>query len=286
MSRGRDETSERKPDMTYNQSVERGMEILEVILEAGKPLRLDRIVKRTGLPKATVYRLLKTLESREFVVTVPSGFWLGLKLLRLGAAVSDTLDLKVEAHGELLQLRDRCRETVHLAVLDDEFRVVYVDKIAAPHAVGLMMSRVGVTAPSYCTGLGKALLAFADEGRVRAWLEGADLQRFTASTITEGQALVEELERIRNLGYSTDFGEHEEAIRCVAAPIYDHTKSVVGAISLAGPESRVTEERLLGDYREAVLRAAQEISRRLGYVGPGQSASASARSGVEHHVRG
>jgi hypothetical protein len=90
--------------------------------------------------------------------------------LRFGALVEEKLDLVQQARPFLLQLRDQVNETIHLAVLDDDLRVVYVEKLSAQHAIGLMMSRIGITAPMHCTALGKAMAAFQPEDEICHWI--------------------------------------------------------------------------------------------------------------------
>lgn len=247
------------------QALQRGLLILETVLEAGDPLSLDEIRARTGLPKATAFRLILNLVESEYMVETDQGYWLGLKLMRLGALVEKKLDLKQQALPHLENLLARFNETVHLGVLDGEMRVVYLEKLAPQRAVGLMGSRVGAAFPMHCTGLGKAMVAFHPEKEIRGWVRAHGLKRYTAATITNEAEFLEELRQIRSAGYSIDDGEHEEGVRCVAAPIRDKDDAIVAAVSIAGPDVRMPEPLSDSSMAEQVVETALHISLAHGY---------------------
>ncbi len=94
-----------------------------------------------------------------------------------------------------------------------------------------------MVAPGYCTGLGKAMMAFLPEDRLKAWVNSARLKSFTPNTLTDAKLLLEDLRIIRQRGYSVDNSEHEENVRCIGAPVRDRTGAVIAAISIAGPDT-------------------------------------------------
>jgi IclR family KDG regulon transcriptional repressor len=247
------------------QALRRGMNVLDTLLEARTPLKLEEICASTGLPKSTAFRLIVNLLQGEYLVETDDGYWLGLKLLRFGALVEENLDLKQQAHLPLLELRDQVNETVHLAVLDGELRVVYLDKLQAQHAVGLMISRVGITAPMHCTALGRAMAAFRPEREIREWIREHGLKLYTQATITDEAAFLEELRRIRTRGYAVDQGEYEANVRCVAAPIRDRSGEVIAAVSVSAPDSRMPSQLLHSPMAARVVKAAIQVSQALGY---------------------
>jgi DNA-binding IclR family transcriptional regulator len=140
--------------------------------------------------------------------------------------------------SELEALRDQTKETVHLVVLD-QMQIVYLEKIPGLHAIGLMSSRVGLRTPAYCTGVGKALLAYQKEDQIREYYRQNGLERFTDTTITDLAQLMSHLAQIRCQGYALDRGEHEDEVRCVAAPVFDLSAKVVAAVSISGPALRM-----------------------------------------------
>lgn len=252
----------------YVRAVERAVHVLDILRAADDSLPLNELAKRAELPKPSMFRLLRTLEKTGLVERLAeSGYYrLGVRCLALGQAYLEQTDLRSEAAPILERLRTEFDETIHLAVLDDELRVVYLEKLETPHAVGLMMSRVGRTVPSYCTGIGKALLAY-QEGDPVAELEARGaLRAYTPSTIYEPGAVRRELETIRGLGFALDLEEHEPGVRCVSCPVRGSRGEVIAAISIAGPTQRLPKKLLKGKLAEATKTAAREISHRLGAI--------------------
>lgn len=277
---------ERKPSASEKyaiQALQRGMQVLDTLLDARTPLKLEQICAFTGLPKSTAFRIITNLLRGEYLVETDEGYWLGLKMLRFGALVEERLDLKQQAHLPLMELRDRVNETVHLAVLDRELRVVYLEKLHAQHAVGLMMSRIGITAPMHCTALGRAMAAFRPEDDIREWIRENGLKAYTEATITDEAAFLRELRKIRSRGYAVDRGEYEDSVRCVAAPIRDRTGTVIAAVSISAPDSRMPLELLASPLAAQVVETTSRISQALGYPErPIESFSAADRSHLQN----
>jgi DNA-binding IclR family transcriptional regulator len=248
------------------QAITRAAKILELV-EAGRgETELSTLVSGSGLTKPTVFRLVRNLERIGLVERVPGTdlYRLGLRCIELGQAYLQQVDTRTEALPVLERLRDAYNETVHLAVLDQHLRVVYLEKLDGNHAIGMMMSAVGKSAPAYCTGLGKALLAARDDDPAGQLAEKGELQYKTPNTICDVDALRAELQRIDKRGYSLDLEEHEPGVRCVAATIRGPDGSVLAALSIAGPSQRLPKSLLTGELARATKRAAAEISRRLG----------------------
>jgi DNA-binding IclR family transcriptional regulator len=176
------------------------------------------------------------------------------------------LDLRREALPFLEWLRDVSGETSQLAVLED-WQIVYLERVLSRQPVGYMRSRAGAILPAYCTGLGKALLAFQPRQLVDSWASKQAFPPLTPHTLTSAQALMDELVVIRELGYALDREEREVGVRCIAAPVRDHDEAVVAAISIAGPSERMPRDLVGSELASQVLQAAEGISRRLGYRG-------------------
>jgi IclR family acetate operon transcriptional repressor len=173
----------------------------------------------------------------------------------------DQLDIRTEALPVLRGLGERTGETVHLGVLDGS-DVIYIEKIESTHAVR-MFSRIGHTMPAYSTGIGKAILAHLSPDELAQALP-EELEPRTPATITERVKLVRHLADIRRRGYSTDDVENEDGIRCVGAPVFDHSGRACAGISIAGPESRVTPDQF-PELGALVGEAAMSVSRRIGF---------------------
>lgn len=243
-----------------SQSLDRSLQILDV-LEAG-PQRLGEIAEAVGVHKSTALRSLQVLERHGYVRRegdVPR-FTLGLRMLELASRVLERLDLRDVARDNLLGLAATTGETVHLATLSGD-SITYLDKAESRHAVR-MYSRVGGRAPAYCTGLGKVLLAYLP---VEQWPQ-LHQQRFTPNTITDREELLAEAARIREAGWGVDEREHEETIRCIAAPVFDQHGVAVAAVSISVPTTRMSVDDLHA-YVPKLLAATDDVSRQLGYRG-------------------
>jgi len=247
------------------QSVARAAALLQVLGEANHPLTPAEISAALGVPRPTVYRLLQTLLSEGLVAQTGRAFAIGSKVLWLAARRLEQLELRAVGRPILTELRDRTGETVHLAVLEGG-QVVYVDKLESPGPLR-MASMVGRIFPAHSTALGKAMLAFLPTEQVTEILERHGLVRRTANTITDPKRFWAELAAVRARGYAIDNIENEEGIRCVGAPIFDHTGAVAGAVSVSGSASAITLDRARRELAPLVREAAERISQALGWTG-------------------
>jgi IclR family KDG regulon transcriptional repressor len=248
----------------FVRSVERALNILQLFSNSDSELSASEISRRLDLPQSTAFRLLVTLAASGFVEQNPTNdkYRLGATCLGLGSAFLKHNDVRKRAVGPLERLRDTCGETVHLGVFKDD-SVVYLEKLSGLHPIGLMSSTVGATAPAYCTGLGKALLAFQPPELVQEFITQSELSRFTKNTIVDREQLLDELNKIRRQGYSFDNEEHEQGVGCVAAPVFDHT-GVVAAISIAGPVDRIADPQKMEEFIQLVKQTSSRISKMLG----------------------
>ncbi len=246
-------------------SVARALTILHLFTVGEAEISLSEISQRVALHQSTVFRLLATLGAVGFTEQNPhtGRYRLGPASLSLGQAFLRHSDLRQLAEAPLAGLRDHSSETVHLATLYGT-EVLYLEKLPGLHPIGLMSSRIGDRAPAHCTGVGKALLAYQPEAIVRQTYSD-DLPSYTPFTITRINALLEDLEKVRQRGFAVDDEEHEVGVVCVAAPVFDSSR-VVAAISASGPADRIRQEMRNRDLTQAVLAAAGEISARLGRV--------------------
>lgn len=246
-------------------AVLRAAGILELLRTADGGASLKELASRSGLAKASAFRLLRTLESAGLVERAGTdAYKLGVRCLALGQAYLEQTDLRREALPFLERLREEFGETVHLGVMGGEMRVVYLEKLETRNAVGIMMSRVGRTAPSFCTGVGKALLSRMSGDPVSILEEKGVLRSYTPGTIHDPEELRNKLSGIRDRGFALDLEEHETGVRCVACPITGPDGAAVAAVSIAGPSHRLPEHLLKGELAVAVVAAAGEISHRLG----------------------
>jgi len=228
-------------------------------------LGVTDLAKSAGMNKSTVYRFLNSLKELGYVRQNPRSerYSLTLKLFELGSIVLDRMELWKEAPPIIEKLAEQTHETVHLAVLD-EGKLVYLGKIESTQALRVsMMSRVGQSAPTYCTGVGKILLVHLPPDRLDESLNREGLHRFTDNTITDRAQLQKELEGVRQNGFAIDNEEHEVGVKCVAAPVRNNGGQVFAALSISIPSVRFTNSEI-PHYKQLVTTLACEISKRLG----------------------
>lgn len=243
------------------QSLERALDILEVLGRSEGELGISEIGHSVGLANGTVHRLLSTLARRGYARQVAESrkYTLGPRAITLASSSRERLGPL--ARPFLRELMEVSRESANLAALDRN-SVVYIEQVSAPRMVR-MFTEPGSRLPAHASATGKVLLAFQPPEAVRAVLGRGGLARYTPRTITDMERLLSELEAIRERGYATDHEEIEEGVRCVAAPVSGAEGRVVAAISVSGPAGRLDEDRLREIVPE-IQRIASELSRSLG----------------------
>lgn len=205
---------------------------------AAQPVQgLNELSRAVGLPRASALRILRTLMAHGIVGRADTKYRLTRRLMELGAAAG-TPEALQSAVAEVLQaLVAQTGETCHFAQLDGA-QVVYLAKHDSPHPIR-MNSHVGWRGPVYATAVGKALLALRPADEVRRLLP-AKLERFTAKTLVSRARLLDELAQVATRGYAVDDEELIDGLRCVAVAV----PAAGGAVSVAGPASRMGDERL------------------------------------------
>jgi len=210
----------------------RAVRLLELIAESG-PYRFCEIQEHTGLPKATLHRLLSELADERLV-----NFDEKTNLYRAGFRV---LELANPVHADT--------------------QMVVIDHVESQESVRLSIS-VGTQVPVYCTGVGKVMLAWCDKQQQESILSRVSFARFTTNTLTDLSALKQELAQVSEQGYAIDAEEHFAGSGSIAAPVVDHSGRAVAGISITAPTFRAPAEKLL-QWREPLVAAAAIISGRL-----------------------
>ncbi|MFK7745132.1 MAG: IclR family transcriptional regulator [Roseobacter sp.] len=230
--------------MSGDGTVGKALDVLDQVAAYGQPVRFGRLLADSALPKATLYRLLQTLTNQNMLTydTETQTYRLGMRLVRLahGAWLQSSLAPIARPHLDVLSAG--LGHTVHLAQLDNA-QVLYVDKRNAVHPIE-MFSDAGKVGPAYCTGVGKAMMAFLPDDELAHALEQQSFHRFTPNTYTTADALCTELSAIRARGYAFDREEHEPGIVCVAQPILSSMGKVLGAISVTGSTQIISLKQL------------------------------------------
>lgn len=262
------------------QVLDRVFTLLDVLALNNKDQSLGELTGTLGLHKSTTHRLLKILERHRYVERdAASGkYLLGSKLLELGMRVATRRDLPELARPHLEKLSQESGETAHVGILRDG-EVFSIANVEGHHTLRTPAT-VGRKTPAHCSSLGKALLAYLPEGEVDAMIRQQGLKGYTRNTITRPRALKAELQKVRERGYAVDEEEYEQGLKCVAAPVFDHTGKAIAAISIAGAAFRVNAGGVPSAGR-SVMQAAANLSQSLGYIeGRYEPANGRSRPGV------
>lgn len=259
----------RWPKRTYGiTALQRGLRLLHLFSESACGLTAKQVATLSQLPVSTVHRFLANLVTAGFLSCDQEGrYHLGIACFAIGQAALGHLDLRRLSLPFLRELNQQTRETVHLTVRHG-LAAVYVEKLDSPEPLRIH-SRIGASVPLYCTAVGKVMLAHMSAEERDRILSELSLQRLTPNTVGSLQELKAELHRVHKNGYACDLEEHEMHIRCLAAPIWDHTGSVLSSLSITAPVVRMPVTRLR-ELAPVIQAAGIQISRELGY---GQASS-------------
>ncbi|NRB35304.1 MAG: IclR family transcriptional regulator [Rhodobacteraceae bacterium] len=251
--------SQTRPARGSDGTVGKALDVLDQVASFGRPVRFAELLAQSDHPKATLYRLLQSLTNQGMLSYDDDRqtYAPGLRLVRLAHAAWAQSALAPVARPALDRLAAEVGETVHLAQLD-RGQVLYVDKRNAAQPIE-MFSQAGKIGPGYCTGVGKAMIAFLPLEDRRDAVNRQAFYAHTPATLASAEALEADLHRIREDGVAFDREEHEPGIICIAAPILTDKGRVLGALSIT---TSTTRESLvtLARWRGALQATAQEIA--------------------------
>ncbi|MFC4440330.1 MULTISPECIES: IclR family transcriptional regulator [Natrialbaceae] len=237
------------------QSVEISFTVLDAIRKNHRP-NVTELADELGHSKSTIHSHLQTLESQEIIVHDGDGYRLSLQVLDMANDVREQVVNYDVIVDEVDELADETGEIVQFG-LEEHGQVSYLYKARGNRAVETV-SRAGRKQPMYSTSLGKSILAFLPAERREEIVSNASFTPKTPKTITDPDTLFKELETTAERGYGIDDEENIKGLRCIAAPVRNE-QTVLGAISITGPASRITDDYLHGELAESVQRAANVI---------------------------
>ncbi len=265
-------------------TVQKAGEVLDLFTREKPEWGVSEVAKALGIPKSSAHALLSTLALIGLLKRGPDGrYRLGWRILTLSQVLLSSNSWRQEARKAMEEVVARFGETAHLAVLECG-RVVYVEKLEGTQAVRVANTGVGVELPAHCSAVGKVLLAYLPWKEVVRIMAERGMPALTANTITTLDELQTELQGVREKGYAYDIEETVPELCCVAAPIRDHTGEVIAAMSLSVPFYRF--QQMKSEYRNAILKATQQVSERLGYMGEIPWLKGETQSKVKGHGKG
>jgi DNA-binding IclR family transcriptional regulator len=242
--------------------VDRAASILDCFSRATPELSLPQIATRLKLPKATAFRILTNLVHHGLLEhnATANLYTLGFGTLRISDVLLRSLEIRTMARPVMRTIRDGVNETVVLSVRDGDARY-NVDSVESTHAVG-QTQQIGVPIPLYAGAASRALLAALPDDAIAAYLERTERVAFSATTMTDGERLTDEIARIRRRGVATSSGEFTAGGHAVACAILDGAGTAIGALHVSIPGARFTKA-LEQTCAEHVRDGAQRIAAAL-----------------------
>jgi len=255
-------TDDKSDDRYTVPALARGLQLLTQFSREERELSGAELSRRLGLPRASVFRMLYTLEQGGFVERADDGvsYRLGLAVLRLGFELLAAMDLTEHGRPVIEALRDQCGYSAHI-VVRDATQVVFVAKAAGRSAL-FQSIQVGARLPAHATVLGRLLMADLDAQALKTLYPDEPLQTFTPRTPTSRAQLKALIDEDRARGYGVSMGGFETGISTVAAPVINARGAVIAAISIAVPAQRI-DDAVLPGLVEQVRAAAGQLSDRI-----------------------
>jgi IclR family KDG regulon transcriptional repressor len=243
-------------------SLDKSLKLIDVLSKNPRGLSLAQLSETLNYPKSTIHHILSTLLPYDYVSQdlETKKYSLGFKFLSIGKVILDNLDVRRIAYNHLRELQDRCKETVHLAILTNG-KVIYIDKIDKNDGLSLA-THIGFRTDPHAAAGGKVLLSELSRKEIMDIYRGKPLKSYGKNTITSISQLFEELEKIKKQGYAIDDEEYYEGIRCVAAPIRAGWK-IIAAISITGSIFTMNMRRIHNELKTMVIETAERISNEL-----------------------
>ncbi len=242
------------------QSVDRAIDILEVLSQSGREMQLGEIAQAVGLNVSTCHHLINTFVVRGFVGRNPynRSYFLGHRILELSNARVQQFNLVERAAPALRRLNDATRETVHLAVMQG-VELVTLTKIDSTHAVRVGTDTIGKANAMHATATGKAVLAWLPEHEIERVIELSGLSQFTPRTCCSLKDLKEQLRHVRRRGFATNDEEFQPGVYCIGCAVRDAAGGVLASVSCSMPKSRATKAQQI-DVRKHVIECTRSLS--------------------------
>lgn len=245
-------------------SVVKAFLIMEELDRFGE-MSIGDLSDKLQMDKATVHRLINTIKDAGYVSQNPDNkkYANSLKLLAMGNRAMEKTGVRHIARPYMEELSDKTGETINLGMLVGN-KIIYVDKIESSSTIKVGLG-IGVSVPSYCSGLGKAILAFTQPDELEELLGGIIFEKFTEHSLTSREHFQRELERVRKDGYAVDDEEYVDGLMCFAAPVFDFHGSPIASVSVSCPKYRYDANKHFTLYTGLTVEAAQSISGLMGY---------------------
>jgi IclR family transcriptional regulator, pca regulon regulatory protein len=256
-------------DVYFVPGLSRGLRVLEILGAAETPMSLSEIARAMDLSRSSVFRLVYTLRHMEFIKDgeQKNTYTLGAQVLNLGFAYLNNQPITTIARPLLAHLRDVTGVSTHLSVLEGHYVLYLGSHQARSGFVSNMVT--GTRVEAYTTAIGWCLLSGKRDADLAAFCKGLDMPPITKHTPTSFQALKAWVDQMRTDGFIVSRGFREPGGSSIAVPVWDEAGKVVACVNLSGPDSGFDFDRVEEVYVPETKATALQISRELGYAGPG-----------------
>jgi len=235
----------------------KGLEVIRAFTRDHAALTLSEVAGAAGLPAATARRCLHTLEDLGYVTRTGRNFLLRPKVLELGAAYLESMNIEALTKTYLEDLAHQTGDSAALTVLDD-LEIVYVARASVRTLIRLE-AHVGSRLPAYATSMGRVLLAGLTPERLARYFTRAKIAALTDRTVTDPVKLRRLIDECREEGYSAVEDELAYGVVAVAVPVFDQAGTVVAALNSSGHSKRISKAKLVRER----LRMLQDVSRQI-----------------------
>jgi len=249
-------------------SLIRGLEILESFTPSEPHLTLQDLAGRTGLPKTTVHRFLKTLLTMNYVMLDPrtKAYSLAPRVMALGFSVLSGMDLRQTAFPYMEALSKETDQNVNLAVLD-RTEVLYIERITVRRIININLY-VGSRLNCYLTAMGRSLIAFLSRESYEQLLAELLKDKEAVKVIgRHGEKLEPILDQVRRRGYATSDDEWVQGLRAVGAPVFNGRGEVEASLTMTFVSQLVSYDEMIEKYVQPLMATAGRISAALGFDG-------------------
>jgi IclR family pca regulon transcriptional regulator len=254
-------------DKDYIKSLEKAVNLICFLSQHGSPLKLEDLVKISGVKKTSCFRILQTLTKVGFISKDPetSGYFIGPKMISIGLSAARKSSIRELALPFMKEIREKTGTTVNLAILSGP-EVIFVERLQSAHILEANL-RIGSRLSAHLSSMGKAMLAYLSEVQLEDILRQIHFEKKTVKTISSIKVLKDELKNIRQKGFALNDEELEAGLFAIAAPLRNQAGMAIAAMNISFPLIRHSRQEALKTFCPLLLEACRNISSLLGFAG-------------------
>lgn len=252
-------------DRDYIKSLEKGLNIISLLSQHDSPLKLEELVKISGLRKTSCFRILQTLTRSGFALKDKDtgGYFIGPRIISIGLTALENRGIRELALPFMKEIRQKTGATVNLAIPNGS-DVIFVERLQSAHIVEGNL-RVGSRLSIHLSSMGKAILAHLPETEANSVLKQIRFERKTEKTLASIRALKKEMKEIRAAGFAVNNEELATGLFAIAVPLLNHTGVAVAGLNISFLLARHSQAEAMRNFCPLMLKAGKEISTMMGF---------------------